>query len=137
VPGGRPYQLPSNHARNRSFGYLKSASFWASNDNIVARKSLLVDSGALGMPIFETKLFDWLIGNKTDPGTFLSARIVAIHDGAAEGETFQKRRLGRAIYDGENAIPVVDPEIEQILVHERSLRPVSYTHLTLPTICSV
>src|SRR6266481_5201670 len=126
------YQLPRNHARNRSFGHLKSASFWASNDNIAGRKSLLVDSSAFGMPVFETKLFYWLIGNKTDLGAFLSARIVTIHDGAAEGEAFQKRRLGCAIYDGENAFPVVNPEIEQIFIHEHSLR--RRNHLVTPVL---
>eukprot|EP00969_Alexandrium_andersonii_P024548 1070864-Alexandrium_andersonii.AAC.1 len=40
--------------------------------------------------------------------------------------------------------PCLEPEPDQVLVegvaqgaHERVLVPVSYTHLTLPTICSV
>src|SRR5260221_324954 len=104
--------LRPNDAANCPFCYLKPAGFRTPNRHVAGCKSLLIDSCTFDVAISEPKLFYRLIDDETDLCAFLCARIVPIHDRAAKGKAFQERRLGRVIDDRENAIPIIDPEVE-------------------------
>jgi len=108
-----------DHTCDCSFSHLIAARLWAAHGEIAGGIGLFVDARPFDVTVLQSEFGDRAIGQIPDPGVFLRAIIIAIHNRSAKCEALKESRVRGTVDEREYFFPIEDIEIDEILVDEQ------------------
>ena len=114
-----PTRSSPRHACDCSFSHLIAPRLWAAHGEIAGGIGLFVDARPFDVTVLQSEFGDRAIGQIPNPGVFLRAIIIAIHDRSAKCEALKESRIRGTVNEREYFFPIEDIEIDEILVDEQ------------------